>query len=152
MDGFAACENGVAAACLKLAESLLDARPKTSAVAMTWAGERACNLGLANGCAIAGAGYRYGGLGQPNLACAATWFERGCRGESTMACFVLGVQLYQGQGVVPDKPRAVTLLRGACSAGADLACASLEDIGEQPPRQDFSRDLSGDAGPGASGH
>ncbi len=82
---------------------------------------RACDGGLAAGCANLGA--LVAGRGDP--AGAADLFRRACVAGEVAGCSNLAVMYTLGRGVARDPDRAAFLTRWACEGGDSTACGRL---------------------------
>lgn len=113
------CRNGSAAACVLLGQAQNAGKivPRDPLEAAKGFG-RACDLGLAAGCANL-AEFARGG-GQEVL-------QRACGGGDGVSCFILGWLADRGIGMPPDPARAVGLFRRSCANGWSRGCGVLAE-------------------------
>lgn len=87
--------------------------------------ERACKLGLAEGCVGAGDALRRG-VGTPkDEARALRLFEQACRDGSAQGCAFAAFQYATGQGVPRNDARATNLYVRACEGGDPVGCYNM---------------------------
>jgi hypothetical protein len=83
----------------------------------------ACALKLADGCRLAGDyELRYN---EHDARKAAVAYRQGCAGGSSDSCAEVGRLMVRGQGVPPDVPGGLELLREACAHDSGRGCAFL---------------------------
>lgn len=86
--------------------------------------EDACSSGNACGCMKLGTMI---GCKKDDRARATAYFQRACDLGVAMACSNLGVIVFWGQGVQPDKDRGLRLWRRGCDGGFSFGCFSLAE-------------------------
>jgi TPR repeat protein len=110
------------AECEEVARSLEGVQPLRAATAF----QRACELGAAEDCAIAGEYWNHlGKLDTQDPAKANALFERGCTGGHPLSCVLLGINLLDGRGTPVDAARGDRVLRAACESGNGRGCRAL---------------------------
>jgi len=94
--------------------------------------QRACDLGAGAGCFNLGVQRTFGvgvlrdaALGEALMARAAALHEASCEAGAIGWCINHASMLLRGQGVPPDKHRAIAILRKHCSDGLGDACVAL---------------------------
>ncbi len=118
-----ACAGGSADACVEVATWYQSGRnPASRARAADLLG-RACDLGLARGCAelaevLVDAEAR-------DDARIVALYQRACDGGDAIGCNNLAAQYQRGIGVARDPARALALYRRACDGGAPAGCVNL---------------------------
>ena len=96
------------------AQQALDDKADTTALELS---EKACSLGSAEGCVIAGNIYRLGKSTERDNKKAITFFETASKLDSVTAKFLLGKMYYLGRGVPKDLNKAVSLFEKAALKG-----------------------------------
>lgn len=91
--------------------------------------EKACKTGIdswaALACVALAERYKAGNRGQVRSGPkAAEYYERACK-VGFKGCEDLGLMLLRGDGVAPNLPRGLELLRGACHVNSQSACLEL---------------------------
>lgn len=80
---------------------------------------RACDLGLAAGCASLAEFVQHGGQDV---------FLRACDGGDGVSCFILGGQVEKGFGVTADPARAAALFERSCAVGWARGCGTMGEF------------------------
>jgi hypothetical protein len=140
----AACRDGSARACLRLAEALhaevfrghpgrLKANPHFEELNLLLAG---CEAGANEGCLRAGRSLVEAHGTPADPARAAKLFDRACSHGNAAACFELGRLFARGEGVEHRPDRAGQLFLKACQLGNDEGCLRAAKNGaELSPRE-----------------
>jgi TPR repeat protein len=117
------CAYSGAAACAALGDLQQEGRlaPRDPLMAGKNFG-RACDLGLAAGCASLTEFVQHGGQDV---------FLRACDGGDGISCFILGWQTDKGLGVAADPARAAALFERSCAAGWARGCGTLGECYRQ---------------------
>ncbi|MEJ7729840.1 MAG: tetratricopeptide repeat protein [Polyangiaceae bacterium] len=130
----AACEEGSARGCMRLADAhhqgmLADPAEETRLY------RRACEAGANGGCVAAGRAFLDGRGVDVDAVQAADLFGRVCLRGNAPACVELGRLYESGEGVKADKDRAFQLFSKACKLGHDEGCLYASRTEEVlPPR------------------
>lgn len=87
--------------------------------------EKACKLGLAEGCVGAGDALRRGVGAPKDEARALRLFEQACRDGSAQGCAFAAFQYATGQGIPRNDARATNLYVRACEGGDPAGCYNM---------------------------
>jgi TPR repeat protein len=128
------CDGNVAACCTDLGLAHRRGRgvpvDDVKAVALY---RKGCDGGNSTGCNNLGAMYHGGIGGLPvDKALASSLFERACNMGAPLGCYNFGTVLV-GRGNPTDRIHGVALIRAACAAKVDVACAKLRELNEPQP-------------------
>ena len=87
--------------------------------------ERACEMGLADGCMSVAYMYEHGEHVAVDLALAAAMYERACQAGSGDGCYGLAQLYADGRGVGKEARKARGLLERGCKGNGPYACYAL---------------------------
>ena len=87
--------------------------------------QKACDGGIASGCATSGVLYADGKGVRQDYQKAAEFLKKGCDGGDAMGCFNLGYLYAGGKGVRQDYQKAAELLKKSCDGGDAKDCTNL---------------------------
>jgi TPR repeat protein len=132
----AACTEGSARGCLRLADAYHERLATGGADEEAALYRRACDAGANTGCLAAGRVYLQGEGVSADPALAAALFRRVCERGNAPACIELAHLHAKGEGVPRDVQKAVELFTKACKLGADEGCLLASRTGDVLPPRD----------------
>lgn len=118
------CQDGIASACVFIAERVAKGYYTSDKPAATWH-EMACNMGQWSSCNEAGWAFYEGQGVEKDMARSAKLYARGCDNGDALACGNLGYMLENGFGVDQNHPLAAEKYAISCKAQWPNACFSL---------------------------
>lgn len=93
--------------------------------------KKACGLGDAFCCAMAGGSYLFGKGTKKDFKLAKSYYEKACEMESANGCFGLGVMYHDGYGVPQNLSKAKELYGKACDLGNQDGCDYYKELNEK---------------------
>jgi TPR repeat protein len=97
--------------------------PKVAEVAFG----KACDGGVADACALLG---NLKSKDDSDMKSALPYYSRGCDLKDGVSCHVIGLTLFYGLGVSPDRAQALTAFTRACTLGYKESCAYSVQVNE----------------------
>ena len=93
--------------------------------------KKACGLGNAHSCALAGGEYARGENVKNDLKLAKSYLEKSCEMESGFGCLLLGAMYYDGAGVKKNISTAKELYGKSCDLGEQSGCDKYKELNEK---------------------
>ncbi|MGX2981890.1 tetratricopeptide repeat protein [Helicobacter sp. 23-1045] len=96
--------------------------------------KKACDLGNALSCALAGGAYYFGEDIKTDYRLAKSYFEKSCEMQSGRGCVGLGAMYGDGVGVAKNLSKAKELYGKACDLGEQIGCDAYKELNEKGVR------------------
>ena len=93
--------------------------------------KKACGLGNAHSCALAGSAYDFGKGTKKDYKLAKSYYEKSCEMQSGLGCFLLGTLYHNGYGVPKNLSTAKELFGKACDLGNQSGCDNYKELNEE---------------------
>ena len=93
--------------------------------------KKACDLGNAQSCALAGGAYDFGKGTKKDYKLAKSYYEKSCELEYAGGCALLGLMYKNGKGVPKNLSTAKELYGKACDLGYQGGCDFYKELNEE---------------------